>query len=120
MPKIGEHLHTARFNLGRLRIFVLVDHVLVDTGIHQPMDLGLFPSLAEGREILTRIPVEHQLVTDRGKDTPRIALAIGESRLRKARGEIARTVGLVVAVLSLVVSRIPVAANLANILLGHR
>ena len=33
--------------------------------VHEPVDLGLLPRLAEGGQVLTSIPVEHDLVGDR-------------------------------------------------------
>ena len=51
---------------GGLRIFVLVDHVLVDRVRHQLLDLILNPGRAEGREILARIPVQQKFVPDKG------------------------------------------------------
>ena len=62
VPQVGQHVHTAAFDLGRLRVFVLVDHVLVDALVHQLVDFRLYPGLAEGGQVLARVAVQHQLV----------------------------------------------------------
>ena len=59
VPEVGQDVHAARLELGRLRVLVLVDHVLVERQVHQPMDLGLEPRLAERGEVLPRVAVEH-------------------------------------------------------------
>ena len=55
-------MHAASLKLSGLRVLVFVDQVLVDTQIHQRMNLRFLPSLAEGRQILSRVAIEHQLV----------------------------------------------------------
>ncbi len=65
VPEIGEHLDTSALELGRLRVLVLVDQVLVDTQIHQAMDLRLLPRLAERSQVLAGVSVEEQLVRNR-------------------------------------------------------
>lgn len=62
VPEIGEHPHTAAFDLGSLRIFVLVDHVLADRQIHQLVQLLALPCLAEGGEVLPGIAIEEELI----------------------------------------------------------
>ncbi len=57
-------MDTSPLHLGGLRIFVLVHQVLVDGEVHQLVNLGLLPRLAEGGQILTRVPIEQQFVLD--------------------------------------------------------
>jgi hypothetical protein len=64
VPESAEHVHAARLDLRRLRVLVLVDHVLVETLGHQPLGLRLHPGSHEGRDVHTRVPVQHQLVVD--------------------------------------------------------
>ena len=64
VPQVGQHVHAAALELGRLGVLVLVDQVLVDGDVHQAMDLGLLPRLAEGGQVLAGVAVEHQLVDD--------------------------------------------------------
>ena len=64
IPQIRNHVDAPAFDLGGLRILVLVHHVLVDAFIEKTMDLRLGPCLAEGRQVLARIAVEQQLVED--------------------------------------------------------
>ena len=96
VPEIREHVHATRLDLGGLRILVLVDHVLVDAVVHQLVDLGLAPRLAEGREILPRVAVEQQFVPDGRIDIARIAGGGREPVLGKDPGQIAGGVGLVI------------------------
>ncbi len=93
VPQIGEHAHAARLDLGGLRVFVPVDHVLVDTIVHQPVNLRLLPCLAEGREVLARVAVEHQFVADSGVDMARVAFPGREPVLGHGAGEIGRGIG---------------------------
>ena len=67
VPQVGEHVHAPPLDLRRLRVLVLVDHVLVDRQVHQPVHLGLLPRLAERRQVLAGVAVEHQLVGDDGE-----------------------------------------------------
>lgn len=64
VPQVGEHRHTATFQLGGTRVLVLVDHVLVPALTHQHPGLGLHPGGDEGGEIEPGVSVEHQLVMD--------------------------------------------------------
>ena len=57
-------MDAAPLELGGLRVLVLVDHVLVDREVHQPVDGRLLPRLAERREVLAGVAVEQQLVGD--------------------------------------------------------
>ena len=58
-------MHATLFNCRRLRILVLVDHVLVRRLSHQPLHLRLYPRSAKGGKILLRIPIQHQLIVNR-------------------------------------------------------
>ena len=64
MPEIGEHLNAPALELSRLRVLVLVDQVLVDAQVHQTVDLGLLPGLAERGQILAGVAVEKEFVPD--------------------------------------------------------
>jgi hypothetical protein len=64
MPEPAEHRHAAGLQLRRLRVLVLVDHVLVDALSHEPLGLRLHPCGDEGGHVETRVPVEHQFVVD--------------------------------------------------------
>ena len=77
-------MNAARLDLGGLRIFVLVDHVLVDAFVHKVVDFRLRPGLAECRKVLPGIAVEHQLVVDDRIGVPWIMLALGKLILRHA------------------------------------
>ena len=66
VPQVGEHVHAAPLDLGGLRVLVLVDHVLVDRQVHQPVDGRLLPRLAERGQVLPGVAVEQQLVGDDG------------------------------------------------------
>ena len=44
VPQVGQHVHAAPLDLGGLRVLVLVDHVLVDRQVHQPVDLPAPPT----------------------------------------------------------------------------
>ena len=71
-------MHTTRFNFRDLRILVLVDDILVDTFVHQAMDFGLFPGLAECGEVLARVAVQHQFIVDHRIGVPGIELGVGK------------------------------------------
>jgi hypothetical protein len=55
-------------------ILVLVDHVLVDALVHQLMDLRVQPGLAEGRQVLAGVAVQHQLVVHHLVSVARVML----------------------------------------------
>ena len=57
-------MDAAHFKLGSLRIFVLVDHVLVEGFGHELVGFGLHPRAAEGGEVEARTAVEDELVVD--------------------------------------------------------
>ena len=67
--------NAAGFKLRRLRILVPVDQVFVQALIHEPTNLGLYPCLAEGSQVLARVPIKqqfivHQLVVAAGVVSP--------------------------------------------------
>ena len=64
MPETAEDVDAAPLELRRLRILVLVDHVLVEALRHQLLGLRLHPRGHERGEIHPRVAVEHQLVVD--------------------------------------------------------
>ena len=64
VPQIGQHVHAAHFDFGRLRIFVLVDHVLADGFVHQTMHLPFLEGGAERGQIQPGVPVDHQFIAD--------------------------------------------------------
>ncbi len=85
----------ARFDLGRLRVLLLVDHVLVDAFVHQPMDLRLDPRLAKGRQVLPRIAVQQQLVLERGVDLGRRGFALRKLIPGQRRPELRRGIHII-------------------------
>ena len=78
VPKIGEHVDAALFDGRGLRVFILVDHVLVGGLVHDAADFGLDPGGAEGGEILPRVAVEDELIVDGLVDGLRVLLVYGE------------------------------------------
>ena len=64
VPEVGEDVDAAHLELGRLRVLVLVDHVLVEALGHQLLGLRLHPGGDEGRQVEAGVAVEHQLVVD--------------------------------------------------------
>jgi hypothetical protein len=96
VPEIGEHMHAAGLDFGGLRVLVLVDHVLVHALIHQLMDFGLGPGLTEGRQVLPRVAVEHQLVMDHRVGMARIVFRRRKFVLGHADRQIGRGVHLVI------------------------
>ena len=84
VPQVGEDVDAAVFDFGRLRVFVLVDHVLVDGIGHQLLDLVLYPGRAEGREVLPRIAVQQQLVAYQRIGGTRFGATVRQPVLRKA------------------------------------
>ena len=88
VPQVGEHVHAAPLDLGGLRVLVLVDHVLVDRQVHQPVDLRLLPRLAERGQVLAGVAVEHQLVGDDGEGVLGAPLVRREAVLRRRLGQV--------------------------------
>ena len=60
----AQHVDAAHLQLRRLRILVLVDHVLVEALRHERLGLRLHPGGHEGGHVEARVAVEHQLVVD--------------------------------------------------------
>ena len=65
VPQLAEDVHAAHLELGRLRVLVLVDHVLVEALGHQHLGLRLHPGGHERGQVEPRVAVEHQLVVHR-------------------------------------------------------
>jgi hypothetical protein len=65
-------MHAAFFNGRSLRVFILVDHVLVGRLVHDLLDFGFDPGSAEGGEILLRVAVQDELVVDGLVDSLRV------------------------------------------------
>ena len=86
MPEVGEDVHAAHLDLGRLRVLVLVDHVLVEALGHQLLGLRLHPGRHERRDVQARVAVEHQLVVDDLVRDVRGHLAVGQPVPRKLGG----------------------------------
>ena len=64
VPEAAEDVDAAHLERCRLRVLVLVDHVLVEALRHQLLRLRLHPGGDEGGEVHARVAVEHQLVVD--------------------------------------------------------
>ena len=64
VPEVGEHVHAPVLQVGRARVLVLVDHVLVERLGHQQPRLRLGPRRDERGQVEPRVAVEHQLVVD--------------------------------------------------------
>ena len=64
VPEVAQDRDAARLELGRLRVLVLVDHVLVEALGHQLLGLRLHPRRDERGHVEPRVAVEHQLVVD--------------------------------------------------------
>jgi len=55
-------MNAAGFNLCRLRVFILIDHVLVDAISHEFVDFILHPCGAERGKVLPCVAIQIQLV----------------------------------------------------------
>ena len=86
MPQVGQDGDTAPFQLGGLRVLVLVDHVLVDTLGHQQPGLGLHPGRDEGGEVQPGAAVEQQLVVDELVGNVGRNRVVGQLRVRRRDG----------------------------------
>ena len=64
VPQPAEDVHAAHLDLRRLRVLVLVDHVLVEALGHQPLGLRLHPRRDERGHVQACVAVEHELVVD--------------------------------------------------------
>jgi hypothetical protein len=104
VPEISQDRNTARLELRRLRVLVLVDHVLVETLRHQLTGLWLHPGGDERRQIEPRAAIEQQLVMNQlvgdvrrhgvvGERRPRRADAFAECRISQAEKRIGVTGG---------------------------
>ena len=88
-PQPAEHVDAALLELGRARVLVLVDHVLVERLGHQPLGLRLHPRRHERRQVQPGVAVEHQLVVHELVGGVRVHLESG-SAWRGARDRLAR------------------------------
>ena len=64
VEKVGDHADAALLDRGGGRVFVLVDHVLVERLGHQLLGLGIHPRRHERRQVQPAAAVEHQFVVD--------------------------------------------------------
>lgn len=64
VPQVGQDVDAAGLDLGRLRVLVLVDHVLVEALVHQAVHAVVGPGGAEGGQVLRRVAVEEELVAE--------------------------------------------------------
>ena len=64
VPQVRDDLHAAALDRGRLRVLVLVDHVLVQRLGHEPVGLLVHERRDERREVLPGVAVEHELVVE--------------------------------------------------------
>ena len=64
VPEVAEDVDAAHLELGRLRVLVLVDHVLVEAVTHQLSRLRLHPGRHEGGQVEAGVAVQHQLIGD--------------------------------------------------------
>ncbi|MPM45266.1 hypothetical protein SDC9_91952 [bioreactor metagenome] len=86
IPQVAEHTDAARLELRRLRVFVFIDHILVDTLVHQLMRLFIEPGLAECGKVLRGVAVEDELVVDCLICVLRLHLRLGERVFRQQAG----------------------------------
>ncbi len=84
VPQVREDRHAPVLELGRLRILVLVDHVLVDAVVHQLPGLRFHPGRDKGRQVEARAAVEQQLVVDELVGDVGRHRGAGEAVLRRA------------------------------------
>jgi hypothetical protein len=64
---------------------ILVDHVLAEALVHQPVDLVLAPRGAERRQVLCSVAAQQKLGMDHGVGRPRVGLILGNAVLGSAR-----------------------------------
>jgi hypothetical protein len=62
VPQLGQDADAARFKLRRLRVLILVDHVLAEALGHEHVRLRLHPGGHEGRQVEAGVAVQDQLV----------------------------------------------------------
>src|SRR5262249_21487680 len=82
VPQIRHHVHAPPLDLRGLRVLIPVDHVLVDRQRHQRQNLRLLPRLAKRRQVLPRVPIEHQLIRHQLERIPRQRPLLRERVLR--------------------------------------
>jgi hypothetical protein len=70
-------MNTPFLDVRRLGVLVFVDHVLVEGLGHQPLDIFISPSLAEGSEVLSRVAVQHELIVHHSVRVLWIVLMLG-------------------------------------------
>ena len=108
VPEPAEDVHAAHLELRRLRVLVLVDHVLVEALRHQLPCLGLHPGGHERGQVEPGVAVQHQLVGDHLVGEVRRHLAgrdvVAGDRLtlegeQRGRGQIVRWAGRALGVL---------------------
>jgi hypothetical protein len=87
MPKVGQHVDAAPFQLSGLRVLVGVDEVLVHRQRHQLKDLGLDPGLAERGQVLPGVAIEQQLISHQLERLPGQRLVPGEPVLVNGVGQ---------------------------------
>ena len=83
VPEAGDHRPAARLDRGRLRVLVLVDHVLVGRSRSTAWSRTAHPRADEGREVQARVAVEHRLVVHDLVRRPRIHLGFGDRQARR-------------------------------------
>ena len=93
MEQVGHHAHAALLDRRGQRVFVLVDHVLVERLGHQLLGLGIHPGGDERRQVQPRAAVEHQLVMDEAVGGVGIHRLLGHPQRRYRGGEHAAGVG---------------------------
>ena len=92
----GEFQRSARMCTQRASISAVCGYSSLSTMFlssvdgHDLADLGLDPGLAERRQVLARVAVEHQLVADDLEDVAWILLLVGHPVLRQRHREVAR------------------------------
>ena len=64
IPTAGKHVDAAHLQFRRLRVFILVDHVLVERVSHQLARFRLHPCGYKCGQIQSGIAIQHQLVVD--------------------------------------------------------
>jgi len=105
MPQVGKHPDAPVLEGRRLRVLVLVDHVLVERLRDQQARLRLHPGRHEGRDVQSRVAVESELVVDDlvrgarvhrvfGHPVPRCVSDFAAPRELRADGDVGVRVGI--------------------------
>ena len=84
VPQVGQHPHAAAFDLGGLRVLVLVDHVLVGGLREEPVRLLVHECRHERGDVLAGVAVQHQLVVYQAVGNARVHAVVGDLVLRRA------------------------------------